>query len=98
MMRAIQPPTSDLEHALVNLDISQQMVLKLRTGLVDGHRHTLREIGAFLGATRSEARSLEWAGWQKLEQLARDDQNTHVAVSYLLSKLTRPKAKKQVTN
>ncbi len=98
MMRSIQPPTSDLERALVNLEVSQQMVLKLRTGLVDGHRHSLREIGAFLGATRSEARSLEWAGWQKLEQLARDDQNTHAAVSFLLSKLTRVRNKKRVTN
>lgn len=98
MMRVIHPPTADLERALVNLEVSQQMVLKLRTGLVDGHRHTLREIGAFLGATRSEARSLEWAGWQKLEQLARDDSDALVAVSFLLSKLTRPKAKKQIAN
>jgi DNA-directed RNA polymerase sigma subunit (sigma70/sigma32) len=98
MMRVIHPPAADLERALINLEVSQQMVLKLRTGLIDGHRHSLREIGAFLGATRSEARSLEWAGWQKLEQLARDDSDAHAAVSFLLSKLTRTRAKKQVAN
>jgi DNA-directed RNA polymerase sigma subunit (sigma70/sigma32) len=80
------PQTTDLERAFTALNSSEGMVMKLRAGLVDGRRHTLREVGAFLGATRSEARSLEWQSWQKLEQLARADEDSRQAVTYLLKR------------
>ena len=80
------PHTTDLERAFKSLDSSERMVLKLRAGLIDGHRHSLREVGVFLGATRAEARSLEWQSWQKLEQLAREDEHSREAVTYLLKR------------
>lgn len=87
MPRLLTPPhTTDLERAFKPLDSSETMVLKLRAGLIDGHRHSLREVGVFLGATRSEARSLEWQSWQKLEQLAREDEHSREAVTYLLKR------------
>ena len=86
MPRLPTPPTTDLERAFTPLDSSERMVLKLRAGLIDGHRHSLREVGVFLGATRAEARSLEWQCWQKLEQFAREDENSRAAVTYLLKR------------
>lgn len=86
MPRLPTPPITDLQRAFTSLDSAEIMVLKLRAGLVDGHRHSLREVGAFLGATRAEARSLEWQSWQKLEQLAREDQDSRAAVTYLLKR------------
>jgi DNA-directed RNA polymerase sigma subunit (sigma70/sigma32) len=79
-----QPP--QLERALAALETSEALVLRLRTGLVDGHRHSLLEVGEFLGATRTEARSLEWSGWQKLEAKARGDRESLVALRYLLGR------------
>ena len=79
-----QPP--QLERALSALETSEALVLRLRTGLVDGHRHSLLEVGEFLGATRTEARSLEWSGWQKLEARARGDRESLVALRYLLGR------------
>jgi DNA-directed RNA polymerase sigma subunit (sigma70/sigma32) len=88
------PRTTDLEKAFTTLDSSERMVLQLRAGLVDGRRHSLREVGAFLGATRSEARSLEWQSWQKLEQLAREDEDSRQAVTYLLRRCASRGVKK----
>jgi DNA-directed RNA polymerase sigma subunit (sigma70/sigma32) len=86
-MRTVRAPaTTDLDRAFLGLDSSETMVMKLRAGLIDGRRHTLREIGAFLGASRSEARSLEWQSWQKLEQLAREDEDSRQAITYLLKR------------
>ena len=87
MPQLLSPPhTTDLERAFKPLDSAERMVLKLRAGLIDGHRHSLREVGVFLGATRAEARSLEWQSWQKLEQLAREDEHSREAVTYLLKR------------
>ena len=87
-----QPP--QLERALSALETSEALVLRLRTGLVDGHRHSLLEVGEFLGATRTEARSLEWSGWQKLEARARGDRESLVALRYLLGR-TKTSSHKQ---
>ncbi len=96
MMPALRPPpVTDLERAFTPLDSSERMVLKLRAGLVDGHRHSLREVGAFLGASRSEARSLEWQSWQKLEQYAREHEDSRPAVTYLLRRCASRNASKR---
>ena len=90
--------TLDLELTLKQLESSEALVLRLRTGLVDGHRHSLREISTFLGTTRSEARSLEWSGWQKLEQIARQDQDSLIALKYLLNRARQVKMMPQPLN
>ena len=90
--------TLDLELALKQLGSSEALVLRLRTGLVDGHRHSLREISTFLGTSRSEARSLEWAGWQKLERFAREDQDSMIALKYLLDRARQTRMAPQALN
>lgn len=49
----------DLSHALNNLSVREREILRLRYGLVDGHRRTLEEVGAVFGITRERARQIE---------------------------------------
>ncbi len=79
-------PADTLEQTLSSLETSEALVLRLRTGLVDGRPHSLREIGEFLGTTKAEARSLEYSGWRKLERLARDNSGSRDAVRFLLGR------------
>ena len=51
--RVLVESTDVLEQTLSSLESTEALVLRLRTGLVDGRRHTLREVGEFLGTTRS---------------------------------------------
>jgi DNA-directed RNA polymerase sigma subunit (sigma70/sigma32) len=97
-MISSQPTTTDLNQALQSLGSSERMVLKLRAGLVDGRRHTLREVGAFLGTSRAEARSIEWQSWQKLEKLAREQIETMNTVQYLLHRCRGRTTKTRETN
>lgn len=83
-------PTDVLEQTLSSLEMSEALVLRLRTGLVDGRRHTLREVGEFLGTSRSEACTLEWSGWRKLARLASNSNASREAVQLLLRRCTRP--------
>jgi DNA-directed RNA polymerase sigma subunit (sigma70/sigma32) len=79
-------PADTLEQTLSSLETSEALVLRLRTGLVDGRPHSLREIGEFLGTTKAEARSLEYSGWRKLERMARDNSGSRDAVRFLLGR------------
>jgi DNA-directed RNA polymerase sigma subunit (sigma70/sigma32) len=79
-------PADTLEQTLSSLESSEALVLRLRTGLVDGRPHSLREIGEFLGTTKAEARSLEYSGWRKLERMARDNSGSRDAVRFLLGR------------
>lgn len=78
------PQPSELEQTFAVLGSNEQMVLRLRSGLVDGHRHTLREVSTFLGTTRAAARSLEWQSWQKLQAHAQSNQEASSSVYYIL--------------
>jgi DNA-directed RNA polymerase sigma subunit (sigma70/sigma32) len=97
-MISSHPTTTDLDHAMQSLGSSERMVMKLRAGLVDGRRHTLREVGAFLGTSRAEARSIEWQSWQKLERLAREETETVNTVQYLLHRCRGRSTKPRETN
>ena len=83
-------PVDTLEQTLSSLEKSEAMVLRLRTGLVDGRPHSHREISEFLGTSKAEARSLEYSGWRKLERLARDNSGSRDAVRFLLGRCTAP--------
>lgn len=87
------PSPNELEQTFALLGDSEQMVLRLRSGLVDGHRHSLREVGAFLGTTRAAVRSLEWQGWQKLQAHAQQDQSASQSVYYILERCRTKKPK-----
>ncbi len=92
-MTHFMPNQTDLEQTFAILGSSEQMVLRLRTGLVDGHRHTLREVSAFLGTTRAIARSLEWQSWQKLQIHAQQNETASESVHYLLERCRIRKAR-----
>ncbi len=81
-----QPKQGELEQTFALLGSSEQMVLRLRSGLVDGHRHSLREVSTFLGTTRAAARSLEWQGWQKLQAHAQNNEVASESVNYILER------------
>lgn len=88
----------DLELTLGQLAANEALVLRLRTGLVDGHRHSLREVSTFLGTSRTKARNLEWSGWQKLERIARQDQDSMIALKYLLGRARQMRLAPQTLN
>jgi DNA-directed RNA polymerase sigma subunit (sigma70/sigma32) len=88
-----KPSPNDLEQTFAVLGNSEQMVLRLRSGLVDGHRHSLREVGTFLGTTRAAVRSLEWQGWQKLQAHAQSNQGASESVYYILDRCRTKKPK-----
>jgi RNA polymerase primary sigma factor len=88
-----KPSPNQIEQTFAVLGDSEQMVLRLRSGLVDGHRHSLREVGAFLGTTRSAVRSLEWQGWQKLQAHAQSNQGASESVYYILERCRTRKLK-----
>ncbi len=91
MSHRVPVETTDmLEQTLSSLESTEALVLRLRTGLVDGRRHTLREVGEFLGTTRSEARTLEWSGWRKLARMASSSTASRDVVQSLLRRCTRP--------
>jgi len=56
-----------LEEALSHLTEREAMVLKLRTGLIDGREHTLEEVGKRLGVTRERVRQIEKKALRKLK-------------------------------
>ena len=84
--RNMTPNQGEIEQTFALLGNSEQMVLRLRSGLVDGHRHSLREVSTFLGTTRATARSLEWQGWQKLQAHAQNNQIASSSVQYILER------------
>jgi RNA polymerase nonessential primary-like sigma factor len=59
----------DLAAALGRLDAREAEVLAFRFGLVDGHGHTLAEIGTRLGLSRERVRQLERDALVKLRSL-----------------------------
>jgi DNA-directed RNA polymerase sigma subunit (sigma70/sigma32) len=97
-MISSHPTTNDLDRALQSLGSSERMVMQLRAGLIDGRRHTLREVGAFLGTSRAEARSIEWQSWQKLEKLAREETANVNTIQYLLHRCRGRTTKPRETN
>jgi RNA polymerase primary sigma factor len=80
------PDPREIEQTFAMLGMSEQMVLKLRSGMIDGHRHTLREVGTFLGTTRAAVRTLEWQSWQKLQAHAQSNQVASGSVQYILDR------------
>jgi hypothetical protein len=88
-----KPNPNELEQTFALLGSSEQMVLRLRSGLVDGHRHSLREVGTFLGTSRAVVRSLEWQGWQKLQAHAQSNQSASESVYYILDRCRTRKPK-----
>jgi RNA polymerase primary sigma factor len=55
-----------LEAALTKLGEREAMVLRMRNGLIDGHEHSLDEIGRHLGVTRERIRQIEVKALRKL--------------------------------
>jgi DNA-directed RNA polymerase specialized sigma24 family protein len=49
------------ESELPALDVRQRTVLRLRAGLVDGHRYTLEEVGAVFGISPGRSRQIQQA-------------------------------------
>jgi hypothetical protein len=93
--KTMTPDQGEIEQTFALLGNSEQMVLKLRSGLVDGHRHSLREVSTFLGTTRAAARSLEWQGWQKLQAHAQNSEITSSNVQYILERCRIRKSRSQ---
>jgi RNA polymerase primary sigma factor len=56
-----------LEEALSHLSEREALVLKLRTGLIDGREHTLEEVGRYFGITRERVRQIEKRALRKLK-------------------------------
>jgi RNA polymerase primary sigma factor len=54
-------------NALTRLDEREATVLKLRHGLLDGHEHTLEEVGQHFGVTRERIRQIESKALRKLK-------------------------------
>ena len=84
--KGMTPNQGEIEQTFAVLGSNEQMVLRLRSGLVDGHRHSLREVSTFLGTTRAAARSLEWQGWQKLQVHAQNNEIASSSVQYILER------------
>jgi RNA polymerase primary sigma factor len=57
-----------LEIALATLPAREVKILKLRFGLPDGKRHTLREIGEKMGITRERVRQIERQALRRVRQ------------------------------
>ncbi len=93
--RTMIPNQGEIEQTFALLGNNEQMVLRLRSGLVDGHRHSLREVSTFLGTTRAAARSLEWQGWQKLQAHASSNQVASSSVQYILERCRIRKSRSQ---
>jgi RNA polymerase primary sigma factor len=55
-----------LEIAMALLDDREQQVLQLRYGLLDGHEHTLEEVGQRFALTRERIRQIEMRALDKL--------------------------------
>ena len=55
-----------LHDVIETLTEREAMVLKLRFGLLDGHTHTLEEVGALFGVTRERIRQIENKALRKI--------------------------------
>ena len=51
---------------LQRLDYRERTVVRLRYGFVDGHVHTLQDLGTIFGVTRERVRQIEFAALDKL--------------------------------
>jgi RNA polymerase primary sigma factor len=76
---AVSPPEaatltmlhSEIEHVLDTLTPRERRVLQLRLRLIDGHQHTLEEVGKRIGVTRERIRQIEAKALRKLGQPSR---------------------------
>ncbi|PYE53415.1 sigma-70 family RNA polymerase sigma factor [Deinococcus yavapaiensis] len=69
--------SEELEAALGTLSEREALILKLRSGLMDGHEHTLEEVGNQLGLTRERVRQLEAKAIKKLRALEQESQKLY---------------------
>jgi RNA polymerase primary sigma factor len=60
-----------LESVLDSLTEREKKVIELRFGLIDGHPHTLEEVGAAFGVTRERVRQIEVKTLAKLRHPSR---------------------------
>ncbi len=61
----------EIEEILVSLTPREARVLQLRFGLLDGHSHTLEEVGEKFGVTRERIRQIETKAIRRLRQPVR---------------------------
>jgi RNA polymerase primary sigma factor len=60
-----------LESVLDTLNDREKQVIRLRFGLIDGHPHTLEEVGREFGVTRERIRQIESKTLSKLRHPSR---------------------------
>jgi RNA polymerase primary sigma factor len=63
-----------LESVLDTLDGREKQIIRLRFGIIDGHPHTLEEVGREFGVTRERIRQIESKTLSKLRHPSRSQQ------------------------
>ena len=63
-----------LESVLDTLDSREKQIIRLRFGIIDGHPHTLEEVGREFGVTRERIRQIESKTLSKLRHPSRSQQ------------------------
>ena len=63
---AVNALRDQLDQALNELGERESMILRMRYGLEDGHRHTLEQVGKVFGVTRERIRQLEFKAIRRL--------------------------------
>ena len=58
---------SRITEVLQRLDYRERTIIRLRFGFVDGHIHTLQDLGKMFGVTKERVRQIEIAALDKLK-------------------------------
>lgn len=101
--RKLPPVTLDSfgEKELADLDEQAAHVLRLRSGMLDGERHTLREVGEELGVGPERVRQLQAHGLRTIRQLREAQRHlrlepAHVPYRWRLPKRVRDKREREL--